>query len=771
MRSLPIPRRFVLALLAFPLLAAGLLAGTASPAMAHGLLIVDDGTGRVPPVEMPPTPAPRPPESPVTLKDHRVNARVHGPVADVTVEQVFHSNAHRQLEGTYLFPLPEGAAVAQFAMTMGGKMVKGEILEADQARRVYQSIVRRRRDPGLLEYVGRGLFRARVFPILPGQDLTIRLTFQQILPDHDGTLEWRYPLATNRLHSQPVENVLVNVEIASDVDLKGIYCPSHDVAVVRDGNRKAQVSYERAGSRQDRDFLLYIGRSPEDVGFSFVSTRRVGEDGTFLAVLAPSAVVTDQEREPKDVVFAVDVSGSMADDGKIDQARKALRYGVQTLRPGDRFNIVAFSTQVRTFRENIVDWNEPTRDAAVAWIDRLQAAGGTNIEGALKEALKPTGDRLHMVVFVTDGRPTIGERDTDRLAKLAEAGTDQNVRVFTFGVGYDLDVQLLDRIAEATRATRDYVMPGEDLEVVASRFFRKVSLPVMTDVAIDLGSGVHDVYPTRLPDLFAGSQIVVLGRYSQSGDHLIRLRGKVKGREVVRDYEATFAQSETADYLPRLWAHRKVGYLLDEIRLHGENKELVDEVVRLATHYGIVTPYTAGLVVEEGELAGAPPVAATREDRGGTIVRRLRSGLLPPMPGAVSAPATGGGAGRAGTPSSPAPAEREAKDSEELKRLKEGYVDASEDDAQGLAEARARVKAVAGKTFLRASDGKWVDTEYDGKAKTTKVEAYSDAWMDLLDRLTEKHGKRAAQWMGVGESVIFVLEGQAYEVVPPTTGR
>lgn len=743
MRTLAVPALAVLALLAL----------AASPAFAHGLLVVDDGVRTTqPPVE----PTPRRPAGPVTLQDHRVHAKVRGPVADVTVEQVFHSAARTQLEGTYLFPLPEGATVAKFAMTMGDKMVQGEILEAEQARRVYHRIVRRQRDPGLLEYVGRGLFRARVFPILPGQDLTIRLTFQQILPDHEGTLEWRYPLATDRLHADPVASVIVNVEVQSDVDLKAIYSPSHDVAVVRDGNRKAQVSYERAGRTQDRDFLLYLGRSPEDVGFSFLSTRGAGEDGTFLAVLAPSAVVSDTDREPKDVVFVVDVSGSMGDDGKIDQAKRALRYGVQTLRPGDRFNVVAFSTQVRAFREDLVEWTDETKRAAVSWIDRLVAAGGTNIEGALKEALRRNGERLHLVVFLTDGQPTIGERNTDALAKLVESDRDQPVRVFTFGVGFDLDVQLLDRIAEATRATRDYVMPGEDLEVVASRFFRKVSHPVLTDVHIEFGDGIHDVYPNRLPDLYAGSQLVLMGRYAKDGHRLIRLRGKVKGREVVRDYEASFASRENEESLPRLWAHRKVGYLLDEIRLHGENDELVDEVVRLATHYGIVTPYTAGLVVEEGELLDVPADRRTRS-QGDTIVRRLRRGLVP-MPGAASAPAE-----------SPAPAapDREAKDSEALKKMKEGTLDeADAGEPSSLEAARAKVKTVAGKTFLLSAEGKWVDTDYDGEAETEKVEAYSDAWLALLERLSEKHGPKAARLLAVGERAIFVLENKAYEIVP-----
>ncbi|MFV1959537.1 MAG: VIT domain-containing protein, partial [Planctomycetota bacterium] len=732
------------------------------PARANGILVTD-GTvvGATPPIVDRHRPRPpRPPRHPVRLKDHRVHATLKGRVADVQVEQVFHNDSGRQLEGTYLFPLPEGASVARFAMTMGGKMVEGEILEAKQARRIYQDIVRRRRDPGLLEYVGRGLFRARVFPIEPRSDLTIRLRFQLVLPENDGTLEFRYPLATDRLNGQPVENVLVNVDIESDVDLKAVYCPSHDVAVVRKGNRRASVTYERAGRKQDRDFLLYVGRSPEDVGFSLVSHQAVGEDGTFLAVLAPSSDVPAAERQPKDVVYVLDVSGSMGEDDKIDQAKRALEYGVRTLHAGDRFAIIAFATGVRSFRDALVPVTGETKDAASRWIRGLRAAGGTNIEEALARALALQGsDRLRLVVFITDGKPTIGQTDPDRLLEQIRKENRAKARVFTFGVGYDLDVRLLDRIAEATKGSRDYVTPREDLEVVTSRFFRKVSEPVLSDVKISFGPGIHDVYPKDLPDLFAGGQIVVLGRYEKPGDRLIRLEGTLAGKRVVHEYSVTFAGRETASYLPRLWAHRKVAFLLDAIRLHGENKELIDEIVRLSTRYGIVTPYTAGLVVEESELASRP--AGRRLARAAleeALRRRLRGALpLPPGPG----------------PTGPAPAEapapdREVRDSSALDKLKKaGYAAGDEDDAGETGAARERVKALGGKTFLRDSSGRWVDTAYDGKQEPQRVEAFSDAWQTLLDSLEAKYGPKAAKFLSLGEKVVFVLGGKTYEVVPP----
>ncbi len=558
----------------------------AAPAAANGIFTTPEGNAPVA-------------RSQVRLKSHRVTATIRDGVADVTVEQTFHSDAAAQLEGTYLFPLPKGAAVAKFAMTMGGRMVAGEVVEAKQARRVYEEIVSRRRDPGLLEYVGGGLFRARVFPIEPRADLTIRLSFQEVLAEDAGTLEWRYPLSTDRLNGAPVEDVLVDAKIESTVDLKAVYCPSHAASVVRDGERKARVTHERAGRRQDRDFVLYVGRSPEDVGFSLVSGKGVAEDGTFMAVLAPRVQVAEGKRIAKDVVYVLDTSGSMAGE-KIEQARASLAYGVRILHDGDRFAVLSFSTGVRSFRDGLVEATRETKEAAVAWIGALQAEGGTNIEEALVAALKVRApDRSPLVVFVTDGRPTVGETAPEALLRRVSDANAGKARVFTFGVGFDLDVRLLDRIAEQNGGTRDYVPPQQDIEVVTGRFFRKVESPVLRDVSVEFGGGVYDVYPAKVPDLFAGEQVVLFGRYHDVGERTVRLKGKVSGQEVWFSHAARFASEPGPDFLARLWAHRKVAFLLDEIRLRGTNPELVTEVTRLGTKYAIVTPYTSGLVLEE----------------------------------------------------------------------------------------------------------------------------------------------------------------------------
>ncbi|MDA1196322.1 MAG: VIT domain-containing protein, partial [Planctomycetota bacterium] len=541
----------------------------------------------------------------VTLKEHRVTAVIRDQVAEVTVEQTFFNHSSRQLEGNYLFPLPEGAVVSEFAMTMMGTMVQGEVLEAKAARRIYESIVRRQRDPGLLEYVGRGLFRARVFPIEANKPLTIKLTFQQVLLDDAGTLEMRYPLATDRMNGASVDRVVMDFSVTSSIDLKAIYSPSHKFDVARTGEREARLTFESAGQRQTRDILLYLGRSPDAVGISMLSAKGPGEDGTFMAVLAPPQSAADGQRVAKDIVFVLDTSGSMEGE-KIDQARRALAYGVRTLMAEDRFNVLSFSTAVRPFRDGLIPATRDAREAAAAWIDGLQASGGTNIEAALTAALRTARvERSLDIVFITDGKPTVGTQDATALERLVTRKEGPTARIYTFGVGYDLDVALLDRLADATHGTRDYVAPDEDLEIVTSRFFRKVKQPVFRDVTIDLGPGVYDVYPSKIDDLFAGTQVVVFGRYREPGARTIELRGLLGTRRTTLGAAATLVAEGGPEYLQRLWANRKVAYLLDELRLRGTNQELVDEVVRLATKHSIVTPYTSGLVVEDRELADA----------------------------------------------------------------------------------------------------------------------------------------------------------------------
>jgi Ca-activated chloride channel family protein len=543
----------------------------------------------------------------VALTRHSVSAAICDQLAEVTVEQTFLSRGTRRCEGVYVFTLPIGASVAAFEMTVDGKTMRGEVVERDKARRIYEDIVSRKQDPALLEKLDDETFRARVFPIEPAKPVAIRLTYHQLLDDHDGALEFRYPLAKGRLGETDVAAVDVRIAVESSIDLVGVSCPSH-APRVEAGKRHATLSLSGGADVQAKDLLVNVRRDPKAIGFTLLGDA---ESRTFLAILSPPTRLADEAIPPRDLVYVVDTSGSMAGD-KIAQAKAALKRGVSLLRARDRFRIVAFSTEVRPFRDGWTDATDDAKAAAAAWIDRLEANGGTAIDDALRAALA-AGDpaRLGLVVFLTDGLPTVGQQDGKRIVANAKGRNAAAMRVFCFGVGFDQDVPFLDELATSTRASREYVTEGQDLEAALVRFFDRVQQPALSDLSMEWGPGAREVYPNPLPDLFAGDRLVIAGRYDEPGARAVKLKGTRLGQPVEFTYEGTLPERGGVSAVARLWAQRKIDFLLGEIRRNGMNKELKDEIVSLATRHHIVTPYTAGLVVED------TPVEPLETVRGG----------------------------------------------------------------------------------------------------------------------------------------------------------
>ncbi len=716
----------------------------ASSAFANGIVVETAPEGPLPPVRM---------------KEHRVTAAIRDRAANVTVEQVFLNHTKDVLEGTYLFPLPPDAAVGEFAMTVGDRLVKGEVLEASRARAIYESIVRKRRDPGLLEYAGRGVFRARVFPLEPGKETRVRLTYQQVLAEEAGAVEFTYPLGADGLNRAPLESVTVDVRFESGAELRSVLCPSHAVDVRREGARGARVTYEAARRRELREMRIWFGRSADEVALTALSSLPREGEGTFLAALAPRLVAGEADIVPKDVVYVLDTSGSMGGT-KIEQAKAALKQGLSMLRAEDRFGIVAFSSEARPFRRELAAPTDESRGDAVRWIDAQDARGGTALEDGLRTALgMGMPGRLFLVVLLTDGRPTIGFTRMDEILDSARKSNVAGARVYTFGVGEDLDVTLLDRIAEETGGRRHYIAPHEEIGRGVTDFLRSVDRPLLTDVRLETGEGVTEIYPRRMPDLFAGGEVVVLGRYGKPGEHVLRLVGRRRGEDVAFEFRLGLSGDARHAYLERLWAQRKIAFLLDEMRLHGESKELADEVTRLGTLHALVTPYTAGLVIEEGETASSPIFFASKKDessRGGGHGGAFRgpNGGVPPGLREPSGPTTPGdpAPAAAGAPKKPTKSFTYPEQSTDLRDRKEASV----------VEEVGTVRTVEDKTFRWTEDDRWVDTSWDGKAAAKRVEAWSDDYFALLAR-----SDRVARYLSVGDRLVVVLDGTAYEVVPP----
>jgi uncharacterized protein YegL len=734
----------------------------------------------------PPRPAQLPPALPV--KSIKLDTRISAQVATTHVEQVFRNDSDATLEGTYFFPIPETASVSEFAIWDGDRRLVGEVRSREEARRIYDEIVRKQRDPGLLEYAGKDLFQASIFPIPPRSDKKLELTYTQVLRAQSGTVSYRYPLGTNH-NLASIGRVSGALEIEGNKPLRNIYSPSHAVDVrPSQGGQRARVSFETTTAGRDpQDFQLFYTLSNEDFGLSLLTHREPGKDGYFLLMISPKDNWAESEYTAKDIVFVIDTSGSMAEEGKMEKARAAMLFGVKTLRADDRFNVISFAGEERLMEGSLIQADERGRARGVEFVQKLQPTGGTNINGALQAALKQfdTSDRPKLLVFMTDGLPTVGVTQPQSILDNARTARAGNTRLFTFGVGYDVNTALLDKLASENGGAADYVEPKEDLELKVSNFFAKVSYPVLTDLALDMGGVETDLmYPRALPDLFRGAQVTLIGRYRNAGDLRdvsLRLSGRSARERRSFAYENLRfpSNSDENDFLPRLWATRRVGWLMEQIRSNGEARELRDEVVDLGTRYGIVTPYTSYLALEPGAATDALTVTGRASGNsgfviGGTANSGAKQSSQPRTRRMRTPQSVGGGTGRADVTNAPVEAApipmptpapppmpttgaAAVKDSKR-ERARQESVRAGEDDESSAASAVMR--KVGGKTFY-LRDGAWTDADLkaDARLPETTLVFGSDAYFELL-----KRERKLAEFFALGERVVVVYKGHVYRV-------
>lgn len=669
-------------------------------ALADGIIVPD------PPVCDPqPCPPVLLPMDQLVIRYHHVTITIIDQLAVTHVDQVFYNPNDWTIEGTYIFPIPDDAAVSGFTLWVDGQPVKGQVLDATQARQTYEQIVSSMRDPALLEYGGRGAVQARIFPIAAGEERRIELEYSQALPAEGGLVRYIYPLNTEKFSALPLESVSISVDIQSTDPIRAVYSPSHEIAVSRKSDDHVTVGYEASNVLPDTDFTLYYSLG-ETEAFHLLSFRdptdETDSDGFFLVLLAPRIATIDQVI-PKDLILVLDRSGSMEGE-KFQQAQQAAGYILQHLNAEDRFNIISFSTGIEMYANRLRPASEGQQ--AQAWVSSLSAEGSTDINRALLEAasmVKP--DRPAYLIFLTDGLPTEGVRDSQSILENFSSSAPDNLRVFTFGVGYDVDTILLDSLAQQHHGRSSYVQPGMDLSEILSTFYNGISTPVLTNLDLRINNiSTYDLYPNPLPDLFAGSQVVLLGRYKEGGQADINLLGEVNGvMQTFTFKDQVFEKQSPANSIqssiPRLWATRKVGYLLNQVRLEGANQELIDQIVKLSIRYGIVTPYTSYLVSEQAPL-------------GLEQQQRLAQDTFNKM---QAMPTT--------APSGPAAVQSS---------VDTGAMQSAENAPSPQGDAASSVKVLGSRTFV-LSDGKWIDTAYDPDTmQTTKIQFLSPEYFGLV---------------------------------------
>ena len=779
-----------------------LVLGTVGSAWSAGLIIVDEAHWKhqLPPdgIVPPPWPRPRPrPEPwprpwpvpppriyqfcPLEVTRHQASVRINDQLAATSIEQEFYNPNDQRIEGTFLFPVPKGAQIKKFTMEIDGKPVEAELMSADKARGIYEDIVRKLRDPALLEYAGQDVFKVRIFPIEPRAKKRVSLSYTQLLKSDSGLIGYVYPLNTEKFSAKPIPDVSLEVEVETKRPLKSIYSASHNVEIKRHGANRATLGYEARNVKPDTDFQIFFAPEADDIGVNLMTYRTSSDDGYFLLLASPGIDPNDKKALPKDVAFVLDTSGSMAGK-KLDQAKKALLFCVENLNEDDQFEIIRFSTEIEPLFNKLTAASKENRSRANDFIKELKPIGGTAIDDALRKALalrSEKADRPFLVIFLTDGLPTIGNTDENQIVANAKQNSGGNVRVFCFGIGHDVNTHLLDKITEETRAFSQYVLPEEDIEVKVSNFFAKIKDPVLTNPALTFTGDIRTtkLYPTPLPDLFRGEQLVLVGRYSGKGASAAVLEGMVNGTKKKFTYDMSFSDETTEhDFIPRLWATRRVGYLLEEIRLHGENAEIKEEVTELARKYSIVTPYTAYLIVEDEARRGVPLLSQTlpqlQEDAAtkdatmlysGELMMR-RNGLGPVNQSrselafkSANAPANAISAGgaeaqrgfAAAAPQSSAPSGPAG-----------GVVTGRSAVAERVAQYTQQTQFAGGRSFYQ-NGNQWIDGSVQKlrNPKRVRIQFSSKEYFDLVAKKPE-----TLPWLALGQNVQFALNDTIYEV-------
>ncbi len=737
------------------------------------------------------------------IREVSIDAQVRDQVADVRISQTFHNPGSFPLEAEFLFPLPEDGGVQNFVLMVDGRELAGRLIAKDEARRIYEEIVRTKRDPALLEYMGRGLYRTSVFPIPPGADRTVTMRYSQLCRRDRDVVEFAYPLGTQKFTAKPIQKLAIKVTIASKEAIKSVYCPGDDPRIDRAGDHDMSLNLERREVVPRHDFRLIYTLAKGQVAASILSYRpSASEDGYFLVLASPEVKSADTKPQPKTVVFVIDRSGSMAGK-KIEQARNTLKTVLNNLRDGDLFNIVVYDDRVESFKPELQRYGSNTRDEAVRFVENIRAGGSTNIDEALRAAVSSIHDTSSpsYVIFLTDGLPTAGETRELAIAEHCHQANAHRARLFCFGVGYDVNARLLDRLSSGNSGTSEYVKPDEDIEARVGRFYARMTSPVLTDIQLQLvGIDINRTYPRDVPDLFEGGQIVWAGRYRQSGHTTIRISGKVGAERQTLEFAAELTDRPGGGaygFVERLWVVRRIGELIDEIDLHGQNKELVDELVSLSTKYGILTPYTSFLADETTQLhARAENLLRTRENlvelsviegQAGVSQRDHKQAMInaqrafvgdsfdtAPAAAAPSSPMHAGATTQRGT----ALAGREAhlsRQGQQVKRNTGGRViqgnpgfgipatAASPAAGKPVQTRENKIRHIGTKTFYWKND-RWIDSEVrpDEEAGATVVPQMSEAYFELA----RKQSPASNEYFSQAEPVTVKLDGKVYRVDP-----
>jgi Ca-activated chloride channel family protein len=660
-----------------------------------------------------------------------IRATVEGGEARTTIELAVRARSNEAVAAVCVIPLP---AELRFAAPHASTRDEGRsadlapvILPPDKAQALYETAARAHRLPAILAHAGK---QAICIPIeAAGRKTKLTISLRQTVGEEGGLLRYVCPMPDTSLSGDAIEKLSFTATIKHTLPLRAVLCTTHPVKITRPGLKEAQVECRADQYGGTEDLVVQYVADSDPLGTRVLTHRAKDEDeGFFLLVANPTGSEKEEPPIPKDVLFVLDTSGSMRGE-KMEQARAAIEYCLDNLNPHDRFNIVAFGTDVTAFRPDVVARSPAAIKDAKAFLDDLEPSGRTNIGDALAKALAGEAGkgRMRIMLFLTDGAPTAGELVPDRILDKAKTLNKGGTRIYVFGVGTDVDARLLGKIAEGAQGTAEFIRPDDEIDVKVAALYNRLSNPILSDVAIDFGGlAVNALYPKQVATLFKGNELVLLGRYRKGGKHTVTISGTVAGEARSFRYEVDFPAAEQPrnSDVAMLWAVRRIGHLMQEIRLHGQNQELVDEIVRLGRQFGIITEYTRFLAD-----AGAMPAAAAP-----TVTRDAMQKAHREIGGKWAVAQA-----------------RNERRMQEAQVANAAEINAFE-DAEGMEQRESRIMQIGRRAFFR-KDNRWVQSSVAPKpaesapAKARQVKFMSD---DYLKLVREDKDFAEAQKLGVG---------------------
>ena len=644
-----------------------------------------------------------------SVKYCTVSTEIAGGKARTKIEEDIVGIAKRTVNAVLIFPLPKGVGRHDAALGSDARAAKLGVkyLTAAEAQGIYEKIAKATGATKVLALADRPALMVSSFPLQLKNKITLALSHS--VTDASGMLSYECPMPATDFALGPVARLSVNAAVRSDKPIRAMFSPTHDTSIERKGLNEAKVRVAADNWFGGGSFRLLYVADDAPLGLRVLAHRAEGEtEGYFMVIGNPTGSAGKDKVIEKDVLFVLDTSGSMRGE-KIGQARSAIEYCLKNLNEGDRFNIVTFGTEVKTFRSGLVARTGKALSDASDFIDGIVAVGRTNISGALSKGLagKPVKGRPRIMIFLTDGTPTAGELVPENIIKQVPDLNSSKTRIFVMGVGHEVNAHLLDRLAEETEGSSEYVSPDEEIDVKVAALYNRLSNPFLTDVQIAFGDLMTDsVYPRKVPALFKGSQFMIAGRYRGGGKHTFTISGTLAGEP--KKYTCTAAlPGKTAldnDYVAPLWAARKIGFLLQEIRLHGENKEVITEIVRLSKKFGIVTEYTAFIAMSGKDMSEKEAYEeATKRMRN---AHKVKAGAW---------------------------AVRQAKNDQALQKAKGAAMPAS----AAYVDRRGEVKKVdnvkhAGRRVFYLRNGRWEEAEAPGERKVRKIKLFSKEYFKLV---------------------------------------